>query len=102
MHFYAKLFSLALLPLFLTACTQQLPKCNSKDAKNLISQLVNQRQAIIGQFVEIKDVEEIAFNKESEIRVCVAQLTTTRLTEEIDYSIKWQNKEQNKFYLEII
>lgn len=87
--------------LFLSGCIGGLPKCDSQDAKNTIQQIINSKKFMVGEFVEITHIEETAFNKDSEIRVCTGLLTTTKTTEEISYSIKWQNKENNQFWLEI-
>lgn len=87
--------------LSLSACTSALPSCGSTEAENLIQKIINQRSYLVGSFVELKDVEETAFNQDAEIRVCSANLITSKVDEQINYSIKWQNKEKNMFYLEI-
>ncbi|VEE07086.1 hypothetical protein [Neisseria animalis] len=96
----AGVLSMAVL---LSGCSASLPSCSSSDAKQLIKQLVNQGNAklLLGDFVEVRDIDEEAYNRDSEIRVCSAMLVTTKTTEAISYSIKWQNKDNGMFYLEI-
>lgn len=87
--------------LVLLAGCSSLPSYSASDTKSLVEQIVNQRSSMLGKFVELKDIDEIAFNQEREIRVCSAQLTTTRGTQDIDYSITWQNKKEGRFFVEI-
>lgn len=87
--------------LTLSGCVSTLPPCDSSEAQDLIQQIINQRSYLVGSFVDVQDIEETAFNKDAGVRICSARLITSRLNESISYSIKWQNKEENLFYLEI-
>ena len=95
------LFAGILPVLLLTGCMGGLPSCGSSDAEDLVKKIINQRSFLLGQFVSLDDVEETAVNHDAEIRVCSAKLTTTKGSENITYSIKWQNKDKSSFYLEI-
>lgn len=95
------IISIGLSAVILSACTHSLPSCGSSEAEKLVEQIINERSYVAGSFVELKEIEEIAFNKDSEIRVCSGRLITSKLDEEISYSIKWKNKQENMFYLEI-
>lgn len=86
---------------FLTGCMSGLPSCDSGEAEDLVKQIINQRKFLLGDFVELDEINETAANHDSEIRVCSAKLTTTKGNEKITYSIKWKNKEKNQFILEI-
>ena len=84
----------------LSACSS-LPSCSSSETVGLVEEIVNSRSFILGKFVELKDIKETAFNQNSEIRMCRAELVTTHGSENVDYSISWQDKEENKFYVEL-
>ena len=85
----------------LTACSDSLPSCKSADATDLVEKIVNRSSYRVGNFIELNEIEEVGFNKTSEIRLCVAELITTHGVEDINYSIRWQNKETQEFYVEI-
>lgn len=78
-----------------------LPSCGSSEAEGLVKKIVNQKSFFIGQFVSLDDVEETAANNEAGIRVCFATLTTTRISKDITYSIRWQNKENKEYIVEV-
>ena len=87
--------------LLLAACSNSLPSCKSSDATDLVEQIVKRSSYRVGDFIELNEIEEVGFNKSSEIRLCVAELTTTHGVEDINYSIRWQDKETQQFYVEI-
>lgn len=100
-----KMMVVLLSLLTLSACSG-LPGCGSSDAKETIKKIINGKINVfgvpmLGEFVELNNVEEVAYNSDSEIRACSALLSTTKGTEAISYSIKWENKEKGTFYLEI-
>ena len=85
----------------LTACSDSLPSCKSSDTTDLVEKIVNRSSYRVGNFIELNDIEEVGFNKSSEIRLCVAELTTTHGVEDVNYSVRWQNKETKQFYVEV-
>ena len=85
----------------LAACGDSLPSCKSADATDLVEQIVNRSSYRMGNFIELNDIEEVGFNKNSEIRLCVAELTTTHGVEDVNYSVRWQNKETKQFSVEV-
>ena len=87
--------------MLLSACSNSLPSCKSSDATDLVEQIVKRSSYRVGDFIELNEIEEMGFNKTSEIRLCFAELTTTHGVEDINYSIRWQNKETQQFYVEI-
>ena len=87
--------------MLLAACSNSLPSCKSTEATNLVEQIVKRSSYRVGNFIELNEIEEVGFNKTSEIRLCVAELITTHGVEDINYSIRWQNKETQEFYVEI-
>ena len=87
--------------MLLAACSTSLPSCKSSDATDLVEQIVKRSSHRVGDFIELNEIEEVGFNKTSEIRLCVAELTTTHGVEDVNYSIRWQNKETQQFYVEI-
>lgn len=88
--------------LLLSACSGQLPKCDSPDAVDLVNQIISDRSHRFGKYVSLKNVDETAYNKKNELRTCTAMLVTTKNQQEIYYSIFWENKDKKeKFYVEI-
>ena len=85
----------------LTACSDSLPSCKSSDTTDLVEKIVNRSSYRVGNFIELNDIEEVGFNKSSEIRLCVAELTTTHGVVDVNYSVRWQNKETKQFYVEV-
>ena len=85
----------------LTAYSDSLPSCKSSDATKKKKKIVNRSSYRVGNFIELNDIEEVGFNKNSEIRLCVAELTTTHGVEDVNYSVRWQNKETKQFYVEV-
>lgn len=87
----------------LTGCSNELPSCNSKETISLIEKIINQKgNNEIGRFVELKEIEEEAYNKKRQLRTCFATIVTMKVTEDISYSINWQNNKKRKyFYVEI-
>ena len=85
----------------LTACSDSLPSCKSSDTTDLVEKIVNRSSYRVGNFIELNDIEEVGFNKNSEIRLRVAELTTTHGVEDVNYSVRWQNKETKQFYVEV-
>lgn len=95
--------SLITLSLLLGACSNELPNCKSKETINLIEKIINDQKNIVGQFVDLKDIEEEAYNSKRQLRTCFGTVVTMKITEDISYSIKWKNnKKRNYFYIEII
>ena len=87
--------------MLLAACSNSLPLWKSTEATGLVEQIIKRSSYRVGNFIELNEIEEVGFNKTSEIRLCVAELTTTHGVEDVNYSIRWQNKETQQFYVEI-
>ena len=105
-----KLPILFLSILSLTACLEpDLPKCNDKESKQLLSQVVNQNLKKMGErevLVSLKDIEEVAFNKHSGIRVCKSNAVFSDADEAwFTYKIYWGNSKKGRmekeFFVEI-
>lgn len=98
-----KLFTVSIMAyLLLTACSNQLPSCDSKDTKNVVEEIINKRSYSVGRYVDLQNIEEEAFNKKAQLRACLATIVTTQITENIRYSIEWEdNDEKDSFYIEI-
>lgn len=89
------------MTILLSACGSSLPDCKSGDTVELVEEIVNGKTYLLGRFIALDDIQEKAFNKEKEIRLCYANLLTTKGSEEISYSIRWSNKEKGEFWVEI-
>lgn len=98
-----KLPILFLSILSLTACLEpDLPKCNDKESKQLLSQVVNQNLKKMGErevLVSLKDIEEVAFNKHMELESVKVMLyflmlmrlgLLTRFIGEIRKKVEWK------------
>jgi hypothetical protein len=81
---------------------KSLPSCGSTDTQGLVGKIVNDMPAakIAGaRFVSVKDITEQGYNKSEDIRSCHATLVTTAGEDELQYSIKWQDKAKKLFYV---
>ena len=79
-----------------------LPSCESSDSTNLVEKIINDlplAKATGAKFVSLKEIEELGFNKKSEIRSCSAILVTTRGEDDLQYSIIWSNKDKGEYYI---
>ena len=79
-----------------------LPSCKSSDSTNLVEKIINDlplAKATGAKFVSLKEIEELGFNKKSEIRSCSAILVTTRGEDDLQYSIIWSNKDKGEYYI---
>ncbi|MBL3527062.1 MAG: hypothetical protein JMN29_05125 [gamma proteobacterium endosymbiont of Lamellibrachia anaximandri] len=80
-----------------------LPGCDSTETKSLVGQIINGLplvKASGAQFVSVKNATEQGYNQEAEIRSCSGTLVTTAGEDNLQYSIKWQNKDKGEFYVE--
>ena len=85
----------------LTACNNSLPSCSSKETQEVIREIINERSKVLGRFVDLKNIQENAYNKKDGIRTCSAELNTSKTIEDIDYSVYWRDKKKDYFYVEI-
>lgn len=85
----------------LTACGNSLPSCSSKETQEVIRKIINEKSSVFGRFVDLKNIQENAYNKKDGIRTCTAELNTSKTIEDIDYSVYWQDKKKDYFYVEI-
>lgn len=79
-----------------------LPGCDSTDTKTLLGQIINSMplvKASGAQFVSVKNVTEQGFNKQAQIRSCSGTLVTTAGEDNLQYSVKWENKKKGEFYV---
>lgn len=90
--------------LAVSACgSKTLPRCNSSEAQTLVGEIVNDMPAakIAGaKFVALKNISELGFNKSEEIRSCHGNLVTTSGEDEIQFSIFWEDKTKDLFYIQ--
>lgn len=85
------------------AAFSTLPGCESAEAKSLVGQIINGLplvKASGAQFVSVKNAAEQGFNQEAQIRSCAGTLVTTAGEDNLQYSIKWGNKDKGEFYVE--
>lgn len=85
------------------AVLSALPACDSADTKTLVGQIINDMplvKAAGAQFVSLKDVTEQGYNEASQLRSCNATLVTTAGEDNLQYHIKWSNKDAGEFYVE--
>ncbi len=83
--------------------SKQLPTCDHDTTIKLTSQIINDlplAKAAGATFVSLKNIKEQGFNKNSEIRACEATLVTTKGEDQLQYSIKWQDKSSGNIWIE--
>ncbi len=79
-----------------------LPACNSAEARELVSKIVNDlpvAKRTGARFVSLRDVVELGYNREKELRSCSSILISTSGEDEFQYSIEWQDKAKGTFYV---
>lgn len=89
--------------LLLGACGTKLPTCNQQETLKIVEQVINNlpiAKAVGAKFVSLKSIQELGFNKDSDLRTCSAILVTNKGEDQLSYSVKWQNKEVGKFWVE--
>lgn len=87
----------------LGAMATALPACSSSDANGLVAQIIEGMPAakLSGvKFISLKDVEEQGFNESAQLRSCSAILVTTAGEDDLQFSIKWSDREKSEFYVE--
>lgn len=94
------LVSTIIATFLLSGClTQDLPKCDDKDVKSLLSQIINESLEENGEeakFISSNNIREKGFNKENKIRVCSADIMYSDATKESAvYNIKWKNEKKS-------
>jgi hypothetical protein len=80
-----------------------LPKCEQLDTLTLMESVINHSdaaKAANAKFVMLKNITEQGYNDASEIRACHATLVTTAGEDNLQYSIKWQNKAEKQFWVD--
>ncbi|OOF84209.1 hypothetical protein [Rodentibacter ratti] len=101
------LVSTVIATFLLSGClTQDLPKCDEKDVKSLLTQIINESLEENGEeakFISSKNIIEKGLNKESKIRVCSADIMYSDATEEtLIYNIRWQNEKKSIYEVGIV
>jgi hypothetical protein len=82
---------------------KSLPSCDQSESTKLVGQIVNDLPLVKAanvQYVSLKNITEQGHNKEADLRSCSATLVTTAGEDDLQYSIKWQNKKDGTFYVE--
>ena len=83
--------------------SKQLPTCDHEATIKLTGQIINDlplAKAVGATFVSLKNIKEQGFNKNSEIRACEATLVTTKGEDQLQYSVKWQDKSTGNIWVE--
>jgi hypothetical protein len=78
-----------------------LPSCTSSEVKGVIEEIAAEKSYLIGNFVNLKNIKESAFNEDAQIRTCTANLITTKSDKNIFYSVTWGDAEHKQFRVEI-
>lgn len=87
----------------LSGCGASLPECDSNDATSLVAQIVEDMPVVRMnnvRFVELKDKEQLGYNKDAELRSCYATLVTSAGEDSIQYTIEWDDKDTGEFWVE--
>ena len=77
-----------------------IPKCDSREVKKVTSSNVTLAAKILKDnfvFIDLKNIKEVGFNSDKEIRSCESLLITTQGTEDFNFFIKWRNKKEGTF-----
>ena len=77
-----------------------IPKCDSREVKKVASSNVTLAAKILKDdfvFIDLKNIKEVGFNPDKEIRSCESVLITTQGTEDFNFFIKWRNKKEGIF-----
>lgn len=101
------LVSTLMAAFLLSGClTEDLPKCDDKDVKSLLSKIINKSLKEADEeakFISSKNIIEKGLNKESKIRVCSSDIMYSDATEEsIIYNIKWINEKKSIYEVSIL
>jgi hypothetical protein len=109
----------------LSACLEnELPLCDDQDTKTVIADVINKALFELQRspddktglqnlyndfanknisFVEAKNIREVGFNEERQMRICKANIILSNGEDEkIDYRITWDNRKKGIFEVEII
>ena len=81
-----------------------LPGCDDSNAKVVIGKIVNDlpvAKASGIEYVSVKDVSELGFNPQAQVRSCAGTLVTTAGEDGLQYAIKWSNTERREFYVQL-
>ncbi len=87
--------------LFLSACKDTLPKCDTKESKQLLSNAITRfldKKRKNLELIRIGKIEEKGINKEAETRSCNANFILSDGQYSVDYTIYWLDKE-NSFFM---
>lgn len=91
----------------LSGCSDELPSCKSREAKNRVEKLINDYRYSHGEFVKLNSISEIAYQEGdhqlNERRICKGHLTTTTSSKDIFYYLyqSWRDKEQGIYHISI-
>ena len=80
--------------------SSDVPTCQSKDARKLMIEILQDNDE---QFLDIKNIQELGFNKAMKIRMCSGLLSIVGSgSEDIEYQISLDKDNTDYFYLEIL
>ena len=82
---------------------KSLPSCDQSETTKLVGEIIDDLPLVKVanvNFVSLKNIEEQGYNKDADIRACSAVLITTAGEDDLQYSVKWQNKKEGTFYVE--
>lgn len=105
-----KLLALPLSAFLLTGCLEpKLPKCDDKETQQSLFQVINQALKESGekeQLVSLKDIEQVAFNDKTQIRVCKTDTIMSNAEQGwVTYKIYWgrtlKKGLEKEFFVEI-
>lgn len=99
--------SVFLSSFILSGCLNpELPKCDDKEVKSLLGQILNdvfKEEGEDTRFIDSKNVSEKGFNKEKKIRVCSADIMASDGSEaRFIYNIQWENEEKGLYEVKIV
>lgn len=99
-----KALAIFAVPFAIAGCSgSSLPNCDDSETQSLVNQIVDDMPLVKMaevKFITLKEVKEQGYNDKTELRSCEAVLVTTAGEDLLQYSIKWQSKEKNHFYVE--
>lgn len=79
--------------------TDELPTCDNIETKGLVAEILNDNDY---GFIDIRNIEETGFNKQSQVRLCKATLSTSIYGAfDAQYKITL-NEDKSMFYVEFI
>lgn len=82
----------------------ELPLCDSADANQVLSQIINSQPESIKsgmRYVAVNGIQERGYNPTDDIRVCTGTLVTTGGELPVQFNVKWQDAKKGAFLVEV-